>query len=634
MSALKPSQLQPLVDRYARILQPISQHLPDGLLEHLQYESARLEQQFLRLNFPIVFCSVFSRGQTSAINALLQAEFLPVGWREGLNGPLKINIESTERIRISGLASDQTEAVLQHIARLSQAARLNNETEDLNRLDLAWNSGLPTKWLLLDFPAVQYMNVSQMHELQKIIGEQAKAVVFIKGAEDLAFDHPEETKFLDALRQDFPALFSQMFVLVNRWDQIEPEQQAAAGAQLSAAIKQHGYPIPPERIYKVSARNYLILQQILRQSGECAPQADALLRYADLDQIFGDPESVLQNHAELSEFERFKHDLIAHVETTAAAEFVSGARASLLHLIDQLGDYLRDNLAINADTQDNDNFAQHYREGQVEQLFAEFRGHIAEVLQTLAQDSNLTDHINWSAAEQNALLRDIQQVLLHPQHGQAKPIINRLNQGGIAVPETSRFVTELFEAIRLDERIVASLEQAAASREKLEQLKFDLKQPYQQFWFDALDKRLDEILDPEYVVMRIYGILENIITWRNWLRDLEKKINAANLESVEQLLVEINAFLIKNQDKLRERVQQTLTWHFHRYLIPKLQQLFALDRPQQATEFTIGVKNRIRDTLNQYGDQQGVNEQLAQTAALKRQTLAELSLLKQEIYQR
>ncbi len=628
--------LTQLLQRFLDIHAGIAAFLPAQFLEEELGLCRKFAEQLQHEEFPIAFTGLSGRGKSTIINALLEKKLLPTGVsprpdfaciiRQGKRDLAQVIYRNHPSRYLADLG--QARAYLQ--GQPDPAAPADTITCLEIRLQ---DTAFPDKFALVDFPAIDTATQEQHAASHEFIRAEAKAWVLCLNAADADLQSPLLQSFFQQIQHDNPELFKRCFVLINQWDKVDTGLQAQAEADLNAAIKTAGYEFANHRIYKVSALNFQILNQEISTDTGLQREVDNLLVYADLDSIFADPHGLIEQHAELSEFKRFKANLIKFINQTAAAELNDNARTALIKAIVVLNSHLHENAELSLDPAEQEKYLHNQREDYVDTILVQFKQDITGILQRFEND--LTDAAPqvWHEGVQKDLLTDIRKLLLDPEQGLARQIIPGLGKGGIAVPQISKFVTEVFEAVQLDRRMIEAMEKTARTHEKLDRLKFELQQPFRQFWFDSLDKRVDAVLNPEYIVMRIYGILENLITWRVWHRDIENKLDAANLENIDKIIAEIDVFFSRNQEKIRERVQQTIKYHFQRYVIPKLKDIFSLQLGD-ANELTVGLKNRIRNTIDEPGNSYNDEYQnLMAAIQAQQQALAQLSSLKQELYQ-
>ena len=623
--------LKILLGRFLEIYYSISSYLPEQYMAKELAECKKLVGQLAEEEFPIAFVSVHPHGKSTVINALLEQNLLPAGALEARRFATLIKSGAADKARL--VNKDGSEAFLPALADLAATIESRSADDEIAYLEISLqNSGFPNRYVLVDLPVISGCDAAQLVQTYQFIKSEAKAVVFCIGPEDVELADPALQCFFDELHAEIPAIFGRSFLLVNQWDQVDEDLQAEAGAVLDASLTERGYGFAAQRIYKVSALNYLILNYEINNSSGIYRNIEALRRYGDLEAIFADPHGLIDQFAELHEFKRFKSDLTGFVQQTAGAELYNMARSALITAIVILSSDLHDQ-DISLDADKTEKYLHDYRENYVDTILTSFKQDINAVLERFENDIALDPFPVWNETVQTVLVNNIRQFLLDPEQGLARQIIPGLGKGGIAVPQISKFVTEVFEAVQLDQRMVEALENTARSREKLDRLKFELKQPFAHVWFEALEKRVDAVLNPEYIAMRIYGILENLITWRVWHRDIEQKLDNANLENVETIIREINIFLSRNQEKIRERVQKTIKYHFQRYVIPKLKDIFSI-QIGDANQLTAGLKAKIRSTVDEPGNTYNDQYQII-VAALqaKQDALAKLTSLKQELYQ-
>jgi hypothetical protein len=312
------------------------------------------------------------------------------------------------------------------------------------------------------------------------------------------------------------------------------------------------------------------------------------------------------------------------------AELCASARSSLLKAVEALSGALSNQLDASFDSDDEAAILADLQERFVDRTFNGLKKELDIALDQFQQEFKKLSPIQWDESAQANLMADIRQIL--DEEG-AQKIFDAVDGCGIAVPAMPKFLTEVFETINLDFKIIEALQNAARTHQIVEGLKLKLRKIFNMLWFPALEQRIDTELNPRLIENRLHGILENIHPWKQWHQNISQTVSDVNAEAIESIISAIDDLLTQNRERLRERTGRTMEIHFRRFTLPNLKGMFG-KQGAGANELATGMKSKIRALINN-PDSRYYEEYRVAIGALSAMKKAqiELNILAAELYQ-
>lgn len=197
---------------------------------------------------------------------------------------------------------------------------------------------IPENVVLVDLPGLGVVNPRHRKITKAYVENDAKAFVISSAVFKLL--EGEEIELLSEIHKQRPKVLKRAFWVINKWETASEKQKREESRNFNEKIESHQFRITPDRVFKVSALNYLLVKLIskgeLDDNGKIKEHLDNLKK--SVGEIPG-PEavpSVIEEFGEIREFGRLKEKLFHYLNTTAGEEFCEEADAELADLARRL----------------------------------------------------------------------------------------------------------------------------------------------------------------------------------------------------------------------------------------------------------------------------------------------------------
>lgn len=200
------------------------------------------------------------------------------------------------------------------------------------------NVNLPENVVLVDLPGLGVVNPRHRKVTKSYVENDAKAFVIAMKVFHLL--EGEEIELLAEIHSQRKRVLQRAFWVINQWDVLSGQQKKEELANFEQKIEHYGFQIAKDRVFRVSALNYLLLKLIqegrLDKSGSIREHVDALKKSVGKIPERLEAEGVMKSLDESKSFVSFRANLFEYLAYTAKAEFLEEARSEYLDLAKRL----------------------------------------------------------------------------------------------------------------------------------------------------------------------------------------------------------------------------------------------------------------------------------------------------------
>ncbi|WP_348759440.1 dynamin family protein [Candidatus Methylocalor cossyra] len=223
---------------------------------------------------------------------------------------------------------------------------VTEEYEDILLVDrveiFLTEANLPESVVLVDLPGLGVVNPRHRKLTKSYVENDAKAFVIAMKVFHLL--EGEEIELLAEIHGQRKRVLQRAFWVINQWDLLTAQQKKEEQAHFEQKIEHYGFHIAKDRVFHVSALNYLLLRLIadgrLEKSGKTGEHVDTLQKALGKIPARGEAETYLQSLEEARDFAQFRAALFDYLAHTAKVEFLHEARSEYLEMASRLRDKL------------------------------------------------------------------------------------------------------------------------------------------------------------------------------------------------------------------------------------------------------------------------------------------------------
>ncbi len=202
---------------------------------------------------------------------------------------------------------------------------------------------IPDNVVLVDLPGLGVVNPRHRKVTKSYVENDAKAFVIAMKVFHLL--EGEEIELLAEIHSQRKRVLQRAFWAINQWDVLSGQQKKEELANFNQKIDHYGFQIAKERVFKVSALNYLLLKLIqegrIDQSPNLREHIDTLRKaMGKIPERPAEAEAAMKSLEEAKNFNVFKASLFDYLAQTARTEFLEEARAEYLELAKRLREKL------------------------------------------------------------------------------------------------------------------------------------------------------------------------------------------------------------------------------------------------------------------------------------------------------
>lgn len=266
---------------------------------------------------------------------------------------------------------------------------------------------IPENVVLVDLPGLGVVNPRHRKVTKTYVENDAKAFVIAMKVFHLL--EGEEIELLAEIHSQRRRVLQRAFWVINQWDVLSSKQKREEMANFEQKIEHYGFQITRDRVFKVSALNYLLLKLIqdgrLDMSRGVREHVDSLKKA--IGRIPDKTEAMhqIKSLEETKSFATFRSGLFEYLAYTAKAEFLEEARSEYVDLARRLRDCLEP-LYRNYQDVDDDGMKSTFIASQLsrrqDEALRELRKAVEEHIMQLRTEV-LPEFVFWRDEDQNRL---------------------------------------------------------------------------------------------------------------------------------------------------------------------------------------------------------------------------------------
>jgi hypothetical protein len=197
---------------------------------------------------------------------------------------------------------------------------------------------IPENVVLVDLPGLGVVNPRHRKVTKSYVENDAKAFVIAMKVFHLL--EGEEIELLAEIHSQRKRVLQRAFWTINQWDVLSGQQKKEELANFEQKIEHYGFHIAKDRVFRVSALNYLLLKLIqegrLEKNGSIRDHVDALKKAIGKIPERHEADGFLKSLEEAKGFAGFRAALFEYLAHTAKAEFLDEARSEYHDLAKRL----------------------------------------------------------------------------------------------------------------------------------------------------------------------------------------------------------------------------------------------------------------------------------------------------------
>lgn len=367
---------------------------------------------------------------------------------------------------------------------------------------------LPDNVVLVDLPGLGVVNPRHKKITKSYVENDAKAFVISSAVFKLL--EGEEIELLAEIHKARPHVLKRAFWVVNKWETASAKQKSEEVRNFAEKVEDHGFRITPERVFKVSALNYLLLRLIetgeLERSGKLGEHLDNLKRSIGRIPSSEEAGGCIAECEETRNFAELRERLFGYLNSTAGREFFEEARGELIDLCRRLAEVLRPHYETTVNSR---NLRDSFVARELTRRLREFVSGVKGIVRSRIRDIRtqfIPGMVFWNDDKQNEFEH---QVRRHLSEIDKRELQNELMRGLDTLENLSRLPQKLEERIpvgRMFRRQLQGLMHSdiveTFSRDLLEDLKRTESLP------DDVTRQLEDMLSQRDILMRINGLCD------------------------------------------------------------------------------------------------------------------------------
>ncbi len=274
---------------------------------------------------------------------------------------------------------------------------------------------IPDNVVLVDLPGLGVVNPRHRKVTKTYVENDAKAFVIAMKVFHLL--EGEEIELLAEIHSQRKRVLQRAFWVINQWDVLSARQKKEEQANFDQKIEHYGFQIAKDRVFKVSALNYLLLKLIqegrLEGARNIREHVDALKKAIGRVPDRGEAGHQIKSLVETRDFTGFRTSLFEYLAYTAKAEFLEEARGEYQDLARRLREWLEP-LYRNYQEIDDDGMKSTFIASQLsrrqDEALRRLRKTVTEHIQLLRTEL-LPDFIFWREEDQAQLNEQVSRAI-------------------------------------------------------------------------------------------------------------------------------------------------------------------------------------------------------------------------------
>lgn len=309
---------------------------------------------------------------------------------------------------------------------------------------------IPENVVLVDLPGLGVVNPRHRKVTKTYVENDAKAFVIAMKVFHLL--EGEEIELLAEIHSQRKRVLQRAFWVINQWDVLSSKQKREELANFEHKIEHYGFHITKDRVFKVSALNYLLLKLIqenrLDKTRSLREHADSLKKAIGRVPDRNEAAQQLKSLEETKNFTSFRASLFEYLAFTAKAEFLEEARSEYQDLARRLREWLEP-LYQGYQAIDGENMKSTFIAAQLsrrqDDALRRLRETVAEHIRALRTEL-LPELVFWSDQEQAALSEQVTRAIDTLDRGALK---NELLKGLDLSSVVSRLPHKIEESLNI-----------------------------------------------------------------------------------------------------------------------------------------------------------------------------------------
>ena len=289
---------------------------------------------------------------------------------------------------------------------------------------------IPENVVLVDLPGLGVVNPRHRKVTKTYVENDAKAFVIAMKVFHLL--EGEEIELLSEIHGQRKRVLQRAFWVINQWDVLSSKQKKEEVANFEQKIDHYGFNITRDRVFKVSALNYLLLKLIqegrLDASKGVRDHVDALKKALGRVPDRNEASHHIKALEETKSFSAFRSGLFEYLASTAKAEFLDEARAEFIDLAKRLKEWLEP-LYINYRDIDDEGLKSTFIASQLssrqDEAIRKLRNSVQDYIKMLRTEL-LPDLVFWREEDQQQLSHQVSAAI---DHLDRKALKNELLKG-------------------------------------------------------------------------------------------------------------------------------------------------------------------------------------------------------------
>jgi GTPase Era involved in 16S rRNA processing len=277
------------------------------------------------------------------------------------------------------------------------------------------NVNIPENVVLVDLPGLGVVNPRHRKVTKSYVENDAKAFVIAMKVFHLL--EGEEIELLAEIHGQRKRVLQRAFWTINQWDVLSGQQKKEELANFAQKIEDYGFHIAKDRVFRISALNYLLLKLIqegrLENSNSIRDHVDALQKALGKIPERHEAEGFIKSLEEAKGFAGFRASLFDYLAHTAKAEFLDEARSEYMDLAKRLRERL-ESLYQNYKNINDDSMKSTFIAGELsrrqDEVLRRLRTTVEEHIKGLRTEV-LPEFVFWRDEDQEQLREQIAQAI-------------------------------------------------------------------------------------------------------------------------------------------------------------------------------------------------------------------------------
>ena len=202
---------------------------------------------------------------------------------------------------------------------------------------------LPKDVVLTDLPGLGVANPRHKEFTRDYVVNQANA--FVMSTAVFKVLEGEEFTLLTEIHKKRPKVLNRAFWVINQWDNVKSDtQRNQTNQDFNRKVSESQFNITPDRVYRVSALNYLLLKLISEhklQNTRYEGHINNLRSYSNTPPSADEARKMISSIEEVRNLERFRENLFDYLNHRAREEFLEEVRNERDHLLRKLRGLLK-----------------------------------------------------------------------------------------------------------------------------------------------------------------------------------------------------------------------------------------------------------------------------------------------------